>query len=67
MIIGEVDNAYTREWALTSEQPHGKSVLSHTNPFVQTMFEVQTYVADLQMRSATGLATNWVKVDYVWM
>lgn len=60
MFGGDVDPTLTRRWELTAEQ-------IQSGEYVATMFAALGYVAELQLRSASGMMPNAVLCEFCWV
>lgn len=64
MIPGRVDAEFTKKWAVSSEEWDGGKGLQAV---LDTVGLAHSYALKLQLNSMSGMAPNWVRVDWVWL
>lgn len=68
LIPGEPDPTHTRtfnvtseEWDASASRANGQTIL-----LLERFHQAVAYAAVLHLLCASGLAVNWVRIDFVW-
>lgn len=68
MIPGQAMEEFGRTWAITSEEwETAEAVNGQMQLLLDRYAEAQMYALNLAIDSASGLAPNWIRFDWIWL